>query len=314
MKLLVCDIEGTIFKPHLIKSAQHDSYIWTAIAEELGKDAEKEEILTQLKWKDGGYGSENLGQAYMHWVKESIAIHKKYGLTKEKFEQIIENAPYVDGVQKFFKLLNRKEYIPIFISGGIQNLSEKACRDLGVDDDDSYAACKYYFNSKNEIDKTLTFLNTSNFYGKQEIVSIALKKHGLTELDWLFIGDGINDVSVAKYAPISIGIDPINQLKAEVDYYFNSFEHLMESSKLVEELNLLNPICDKNQIANKFNPKINGHFEEIAQQTKIIAIKRVERQVGNLELSILEKRSWDRMGIILGKKNMNDFKMKAFGI
>lgn len=64
MKLLVCDIEGTIFKPHAIISAQHASYIWTAIAEALGKEAEREEINSQRKWRDGGYGRYNTGAAY----------------------------------------------------------------------------------------------------------------------------------------------------------------------------------------------------------------------------------------------------------
>ena len=55
MKLLVCDVEGTIFRPHMIKDSQHASYIWTAIATALGKNAEREEIRTQEKWNRGEY-------------------------------------------------------------------------------------------------------------------------------------------------------------------------------------------------------------------------------------------------------------------
>lgn len=50
MKLIICDVEGTIFQPHMIKDARHASYIWTVIAEFLGKEAEQQEIDTQKKW------------------------------------------------------------------------------------------------------------------------------------------------------------------------------------------------------------------------------------------------------------------------
>ena len=100
MKLLVCDVEGTIFKPHMIKSAQHASYIWTAIAAALGKDAEREEILTQKKWALGGYGHRQDGQAYIDWVNDTIRIHMKYGLNKDIFDRLIDDAPYIDGDRK----------------------------------------------------------------------------------------------------------------------------------------------------------------------------------------------------------------------
>lgn len=47
MKLLVCDVEGTIFEPHMIKDAEHASYIWTKIVDVLGESAKREEIQTQ---------------------------------------------------------------------------------------------------------------------------------------------------------------------------------------------------------------------------------------------------------------------------
>ena len=80
-------------------------------------------------------------------------------------------------------------------------MNQKACFELGVDIDDSYASYEYYFDRNGEIDSNLTFLNTCNFYGKHELIHVALRKHGLGADDWIFIGDGINDVSVANIAP-----------------------------------------------------------------------------------------------------------------
>jgi phosphoserine phosphatase len=239
MKLLVCDVEGTIFKPHMIKSSLHASYIWTKIASTLGKDAEKEELLTQKKWRNNDYGFSPSGQAYMNWVKDTIKIHKKYGLTKDIFDSVINSAEYVDGVEEFFSRLNRKDYIPVLISGGIQNLSFKACEDLNIEKQNSFSSCEYFFDINGKVDENLTFLNTSNFFGKSEMVKIVLRKYGLDDTDWIFIGDGINDVGIALDSPISIGIDPIKELGKVIDYSYIDFNELMNDSTLLAKERLI---------------------------------------------------------------------------
>jgi len=144
MRLLVFDVEGTIFKPCSISDdSPHASYSWTRIAKEIG--AEAEELKTQREWEKGHYGSRESGASYFDWVKETISIHKSKGLVRETFDRIVDEAEYVDGVEKFFEQLNRELYIPILISGGIQNLSIRACKDLNIQKENSYAACEYFF-------------------------------------------------------------------------------------------------------------------------------------------------------------------------
>ena len=305
MKLLVSDVEGTIFQPRKIKGAQHASYIWTAIAEALGKDAEREEINTQRKWREGGYGLRKDGQAYVDWVNDSIGIHVKYKLGEQTFVRLIDEAPYVDGVVEFFARLDRNKYIPILISGGIQNLNERACRELCIDADDSYAACKYFFNAKNMIDKDLTFSNTCNFYGKQELVQIALRKYGLGNADWVYMGDGINDVSVAEWATkqnaVSIGISPIDDLKEVASYTYDSFNHMMEDNELMAKLNFFTS-----------KPSISREHTQIRPALEI-AKNNVTRQVGKLNLEALETRAIKRLSRIVGHISPSD-KRKFVGI
>lgn len=205
----------------------------------MGKDAEKEELKTQKRWKNGEYGSDLKGKAYMNWVKDTVTIHKKYGLSKEVLDKVINSASYVNGAENFFSRLNRSEYIPVLISGGIQNLSFKACKDLNIEKHNSFSAGEYFFDINGKIDDKITFLNTSNFFGKQEMVKIVLKKYSLNENDWIFIGDGINDVSIAQHSPISIGINPIAELKKVVDYSYDDFYELMSDSTLLEKERLV---------------------------------------------------------------------------
>lgn len=298
MKLLVCDVEGTIFQPHKIKSAQHASYIWTAIAEALGKDAEREEINTQKKWRDGGYGSRQDGRAYINWVNDTIGIHVKYKLIEKQFFQLIDQAPYIDGVVDFFKHLDRNEYIPILISGGIQNLNERACRELGIDPDNSYAACKYFFNGKGQIEADLTFSNTCNFYGKQELVKIALRKYGLRNSDWVFIGDGINDVSVAEWAAtqnaVSVGISPVDDLKKAVTYSYDSFSNMMADSNLMDKMGFFSRELVTQSPENHTKDEIK------------LAQDRVEKQIGRFHLDDLEERAkWRITNVVQSAAPLN---------
>jgi phosphoserine phosphatase len=304
MKLLVCDIEGTIFQPHMIKSAQHASYIWTAIAEALGKDAEQAEINTQQKWRDNKYGKFDTVAAYMEWVNDSISIHKKFGLKQKIFAELIQNAPYVQGVQRFFSILNRDEYIPVFISGGIQNLNQKACRDLDVDIRNSYASCEYYFDHKGDIDTDLTFLNTCNFYGKQELIQISLRRHNLGPSDWIFIGDGINDVSVAESAPLSIGIAPINELREVTDYSFDNFDELLLCTELLDSYSL---ISNKNDSQTDM---ISDKYISLKEKVK----KLVDDQVGNLRLDHLEISACNKYREEYGYTGSDQIKKRFFGI
>jgi phosphoserine phosphatase len=174
-KLLVCDVEGTIFKPAR-KDVEHASYIWAALAKTLGSDAIREEMYTHKKWSDEYYGPKTEGTSYIEWVEDTIRIHQKYHITEEIFNGVITKAPYYEGVVDFFTQLDRTKYIPILISGGIEQLSEKACIDLHIDPADSYTACSYFFDEKGHLDTDLTFVNTSNFWGKQELVKLALWK------------------------------------------------------------------------------------------------------------------------------------------
>ena len=305
-KLLVCDIEGTIFKPHQIKSAQHASYIWTSIAEALGKDAEKEEIITQRKWRSGGYGDYNTGTAYIKWVNDSIAIHRKYHLNKQTFDQLIEDAPYYEGVVEFFSKLDRSKYIPVFVSGGIQNLNHKACRDLNVDYSDSYASCEYFFyEDSGKLNTELTFENTCDFFGKHELIQIALRRHGLGPNDWVFIGDGINDVSVASIAPLSIGISPVDELRDVATYSFDDFNGIMNCQELLDKAEFLGDPETNEPIKDPSSSK--SFLEELVKQ-------RVERNIGNLDLERLEDTAYHRFLRECGDSAAKRFKSRFRGI
>jgi phosphoserine phosphatase len=93
IKLLVLDLEGTIFRTNIrLPGTSISSTIWQGIANALGPDAVKEEVATHERWRKKQYRS------YIHWMEDTIAIHVKYGLTVDVFDRLISSAEFNDGV------------------------------------------------------------------------------------------------------------------------------------------------------------------------------------------------------------------------
>lgn len=87
MKLLVCDVEGTIFEAkNQIDGTEYTSTLWQPIAQALGEDAVAEELETHKKWANLEYNN------YLEWVEQSIEIHRRYGLDKKIFQSLIDEA------------------------------------------------------------------------------------------------------------------------------------------------------------------------------------------------------------------------------
>lgn len=199
MKLLVFDVEGTIFKAdYKIEGTDYASTMWQPLAHVLGEAAIAEEKETHVKWESKGYDN------YLKWVEESIGIHKKYSLKKETFYELIENADYNVGVVEFFKNLDRDKYIPVLVSGGFQELIRRAQIELGIDY--GFGACEYYFDDEGYLDHYN--LQPTDFNGKFNFIKLLFSQFNINnEKDWVFIGDGKNDVDIAKKAPLAFGIN-----------------------------------------------------------------------------------------------------------
>ena len=67
MKLLVFDVEGTLFETKTrLPGTSITSTIWQAIAYALGPDAVNEEVNTHSRWTNGEYKS------YLDWMRDTI--------------------------------------------------------------------------------------------------------------------------------------------------------------------------------------------------------------------------------------------------
>lgn len=219
MKLLVFDVEGTLFKTTIkLPGTNLDSTIWQSLAKALGAGAIEEEVETHNKWKNKEYSS------YLDWMKETIAIHRKYNLRQSLFEQVISSAQYNEGVVETIKSIDRSKYEIVMVTGGFRELTIRAQKDLNIIH--SFAACEYFFDD----DGILCAFNLlpCDFEGKIDFINLMLREYKINSQDWIFIGDGANDVPIAQHAPISIGYRPHCDLTGVVDYKIDHFDELLK--------------------------------------------------------------------------------------
>lgn len=222
-KLLVCDVEGTIFKANYqIEGVDYASTIWQPLAKILGPDAIEEELALAKKWDSKGFNH------YSEWVTATFEMHKKYGLEKVQFNKLIRDAEYKEGVVEFFENLDRDKYIPILVSGGFQELVDRALKELNI----KYGtgACRYVFDGKGKLSGHK--ISFSDYEGKIDYLEMHAKHLSVDYYsDWVFIGDGKNDRFIANIAPVAFAIDAHEDLKKInkihiVDDFHQVAEHL----------------------------------------------------------------------------------------
>jgi phosphoserine phosphatase len=217
VKLLVFDVEGTLFRasPRL-PGAELDSTMWQALAVALGPEAIQAEIANHLRWNSGGYASS------LDWTRDTIEMHRKYGLTAEIFNELISAAEYNPGVIGTIPGIDRDRYIPMLITGGFRELARRAQVDLQIHH--AFAACEYFFDSAG---KLAGFnLLPCDFAGKIDFVRLMLREYGLTTQDWIFVGDGLNDVPIAREAPVSIAYGAGAPLRTVATFSIAKFDEL----------------------------------------------------------------------------------------
>ena len=216
IKLVFFDLEGTLLKP----CYEYDKYkhlkvapsLWTLIAEHLGNEALKEEELTKQKWTKGKY------RGYIEWMEDTIKIHVKYGLTKRFFMNLIkQRIKYYRGVKETLNELRKRNIKTALITGGFKQQADLVQKELKIDH--SFAACEYFFDSKGK----LVWFNLlpADYEGKIDFMRLLMREYKLNKQEVAFVGDGKNDIPLAKEVGISICFNGDPELARHCTYSIN---------------------------------------------------------------------------------------------
>lgn len=251
LKLAVFDMEGTIFR-NTYRGKKFPS-IWKVLCHQCGADAVAEDAAFTEKYLAGSYNG-----CYSAWVLDTLRVLKKYGLKRAEFEAVINEIEYYPGVKEVFRELRSKGVTIAIISGGLKALTDRVAIDFYVDH--CFAAAEFYWNP----DGTIRHWNMhpTDFAHKRSILEILCRDLGVSGDECLFVGDGRNDRAVAGFCALSIGFNPHEELRKDVDIIIEQPEGNENLAVILEPLEKypnfdLNDfsaykIWKNNQVANQF--------------------------------------------------------------
>jgi len=226
-KLIFFDMEGTIFKkPFKFSKGNTQPSLWTMIAKKLGEKALKEEENTKDKWNNKQY------RGYVEWMDDTIKIHQKYRLTKKIFDEVMASDEYHKGVKETFEQLEKKGYKTVLLSGGFKAQADKAQKDLKIDH--AFAACEYFWDKNGELLHWNLF--PSDYEGKIDFMKLIMKEYKVTPDECVFVGDGINDVYLAKEVKIGISFNGHEELQKVCTHSINQPEGQEDFTEILKFL------------------------------------------------------------------------------
>ena len=215
IKLIFFDMDGVIVETGVVEKGKRTAAsTWTAIAEKLGPKAEEEEQKTKDKWNEGQYNN------YLEWMENTIKIHKKYGLDEKTFNSIVKNPErYMKGAIGVLKELKKRGYKIAIITGSFKNIANQIQKEAGVDH--VFASCEYFFEEGQLVSWNLL---PGDYEAKVDFMKLLIREHSLIPENCAFIGDGVNDIPLAKRAGFSIAFNGRKELGDVCDVSINQEE------------------------------------------------------------------------------------------
>ncbi|AJQ93078.1 HAD family hydrolase [Gynuella sunshinyii] len=222
IKLLFLDMEGTIYaKQHVRMSdgeiSDHNS-LWSRLMKELGENAISDNEKTIEKWENGVYKS------YLEWCDESVRNLARHGLTKELFQEIMYSIDYNPEVKETISEVHRRGIKTAIISGGFAHQTKRAQVDLKINH--ACSAVEIFWDEQGKPSHWNIF--PSDFEGKVDYVKLLSREYKLSLTECAFIGDGKNDVQIAKEVSVSFAYQAHEQLKKNATYTIDRFSEILK--------------------------------------------------------------------------------------
>lgn len=128
---------------------------------------------------------------------------------------------YINGTKETFESLKQKGFIVAVITGSFKNLANRAIRDLKIDH--TFAACEYFFDDKTE---ELSHYNLlpCDYEGKVDFMRLLMREHGLKKEECAFVGDGVNDIPLAREVGLSVAFNAREELQKVCTHVINQKE------------------------------------------------------------------------------------------
>lgn len=203
--IIFFDMEGTLLlKEYRLDDGLVAPSAWTVLAEALGPDCLEAENETKRTWRAGGYS------CYLEWMRKTVEIHKKFGLTRPIFESVMESVSLTPHVVPALRRMHDAGAATVLVTGGFKALADRVQRALKIHH--VFAGCEYFFSPEGSIDHFN--LLPADEQGKVDFMNLICREYKVDPRDCAFVGDGMNDVHLAKAVGFSISFNAQPELRA----------------------------------------------------------------------------------------------------
>jgi phosphoserine phosphatase len=148
-------------------------------------------------------------------MQDTIRIHQRYGLTRKLFEEVIASVEEMPGTRGAVKTFRERRAVTAIISGAFKALADRAQQSLKVDH--ALAGCDYFFDPETGLLDHWNLL-PSDYEGKVDFMRLIMKEYQARKEECAFIGDGQNDIPMAKEVGLSIAFNAQPELKQVCTY------------------------------------------------------------------------------------------------
>lgn len=203
--IVFLDMEGTLLlKEYRLDDGTVAPSAWTVLAEALGGQCLIEENETKRKWRAKEYSG------YLEWMRKTIEIHQRFGLTRAILERVIDSVPLTPNVEPTLRRIHDHGAITVLVTGGFKALADRVQRALRIHH--VFAGCEYFFGADGWIEHFN--LLPADEEGKVDFMNLMCREYKVDPKDCVFVGDGMNDVHLAGAVGYSIAFNAQPELRA----------------------------------------------------------------------------------------------------
>ena len=168
-RIVFFDMEGTLLlKAHHLDDGKVAPSAWTLLAEWMGSECLAAEEETKRLWLDKQYAG------YLDWMAHTVAVHRRFGLRRDLFDQVLSSVPTVPGAERAFDTLHGWGTVTALVSGGFKAHADRLQRQLGIRH--TYAACEYFFDDEGLM--TYANLLPADEEGKVDFMRLLCREYG----------------------------------------------------------------------------------------------------------------------------------------
>jgi len=143
----------------------------------------------------------------MEWSGRTVNLYRKYGLTKKKFDELMEkNVRPMEDSLEVIEALSKKGIKTAIVSGSILNIYEFVKKKFGLEVDKISFASNLHFDNDGNL--TGGEFNDYDYQGKVDALKKIASELGITLDETAFVGDYINDIFVFNNVAMSIAFRP----------------------------------------------------------------------------------------------------------